>query len=575
MKKVRMLSMFFAVCLLVAVLVFLLPAKVQATASGTCGDNLTWVLDDNGTLSIFGTGPMYEDRYYGQPWSGLTINKVVFSEGITTVAPYAFSGHIELKEVILPKTLERFDEFAFMDCTGLTEIIIPEGVTSIGHSAFFGCSKLTEVTIPDSVKTISTGAFTRCSNLESVTIGTGVERIDSSAFVPTNLKTVYISDMEAWCRIRFEDFSANPMYENVKLYLCDQLVTEVTIPEGITSLEYTFSGYKELTYVHMPESLKTIGNGTFSGCAKLEGIHISNSVTTIGEYAFDGCSALRDVYLSKNLKDMAFSAFGNCKSLTEITIPDGMKTIANAAFHGCDQLKTVTLPDGIEMVYGNAFADCVSLAVVNHKGTRADWEKITFEEGNEYLRYTKRTDGYTGCTHGWNSGVVTKNATCSASGQRNYTCTLCGATRTEKLPKLLHTWNTGAQTLTPTCKDEGEMTHKCTACQAVWTAAIPRLTTHTYSAAVEMQAPTCKAYGVMTEICNECGHMKNELLPVSNTHDYADGQCTVCNAEDPNYVPPTEPVTEDRGESDNLFTYLFGAILAALRMFFAIFGIII
>ena len=65
MKK-RLLSIFLAVCLIFT----LLPVSAFAatTASGTCGDNLTWTLDGVGTLTISGTGAMYDYYWTNVPW---------------------------------------------------------------------------------------------------------------------------------------------------------------------------------------------------------------------------------------------------------------------------------------------------------------------------------------------------------------------------------------------------------------------------------------------------------------------------------------------------------------------------
>ena len=58
----KMLKKILPLCLLALALVMVItaltPKARAATASGTCGDNLTWALDNAGTLTISGTGPM-------------------------------------------------------------------------------------------------------------------------------------------------------------------------------------------------------------------------------------------------------------------------------------------------------------------------------------------------------------------------------------------------------------------------------------------------------------------------------------------------------------------------------------
>ena len=109
-------------------------------SSGTCGDNVTWALDDAGTLTISGSGPM-EDYYYNNcPWVSTLWKSVVIEQGITAIGDYAF-----------------------YNCSNLTEITIADSVTSIGDFAFYGCSSLTELRIPVSVNHIGSNAFDSCT----------------------------------------------------------------------------------------------------------------------------------------------------------------------------------------------------------------------------------------------------------------------------------------------------------------------------------------------------------------------------------------------------------------------------
>lgn len=79
-------------------------------------------------------------------------------------------------------------------------------------------------------------------------------------------------------------------------------------------------------------------------------------------------------------------------------------------------------------------------------------------------------------THTWDSGNVSKEATCGESGIKIYTCTICGATRTEDIPKSnSHTWNSGVITKQATTASEGEKTYTCTICKVTRIEKIPKL----------------------------------------------------------------------------------------------------
>ena len=110
------------------------------TWTKTEGDNLTWTLYDNGTLTISGTGAMKE--YYGSDDSpayyNSKIKKVVIENGITSIGAYAFSSCSNLTDITIPDSVTSIGEYAFQNCRKLASIEIPSSVTSIGGSAFSG-----------------------------------------------------------------------------------------------------------------------------------------------------------------------------------------------------------------------------------------------------------------------------------------------------------------------------------------------------------------------------------------------------------------------------------------------------
>lgn len=116
MKK-RILSLALAVLMIVSLLPVSAFADDTETASGTCGENLTWTLK-NGVLSISGTGEMEDYDYYDHPspwspdqspWFSVRnrIVDVVLDEGITQIGSYAFYGCANLEGISIPSTVTR------------------------------------------------------------------------------------------------------------------------------------------------------------------------------------------------------------------------------------------------------------------------------------------------------------------------------------------------------------------------------------------------------------------------------------------------------------------------------------
>ena len=145
---------------------------VYTNPSGVCGDNITWEIDESGTLWLNGSGDMYNYDSNTFPWKSVknTIRSIQIEDGITSIGDYAFYVSRNLNSVSIPDSVTSIGSFAFVDCRQLTSVTIPENVTYIGRQAFSYCTGLTEVVIPRSVQTVEYGAFMSCSGLESVVI---------------------------------------------------------------------------------------------------------------------------------------------------------------------------------------------------------------------------------------------------------------------------------------------------------------------------------------------------------------------------------------------------------------------
>ena len=83
----------------------------------------------------------------------------------------AFSNMLNLKTIIIGKSIQSIQSLAFLGCTSLENIIFENGsnIKTIERNAFSGCMKLKDITLPKSLMTINNSAFSRCKNIESVT----------------------------------------------------------------------------------------------------------------------------------------------------------------------------------------------------------------------------------------------------------------------------------------------------------------------------------------------------------------------------------------------------------------------
>lgn len=167
-----------------AVLLCSVTASAETLASGTCGDNLTWTITEEGELIIGGTGAMLDFVSSSDiPWYTYraSVTKVTIQDGVTNIGNLAFYG-TNLTHISIGKDVASIGDDAFLMCSSLTSISIPEGVTEIGNEAFYNCTGLTSVTLPSSLKSIDYSAFYGCQSLTSVSMSDGVTSIGNDVF---------------------------------------------------------------------------------------------------------------------------------------------------------------------------------------------------------------------------------------------------------------------------------------------------------------------------------------------------------------------------------------------------------
>ena len=149
----------------------------EILATGQCGENIYYVLYDNGKLLLRGTGATYDytshDSVFDQ---NDQIKEIVLSNGITGLGDRLFYHCANAETVSLPATLTSIGDSAFAqedavinDTAGLTSVTIPQAVTAIQSYAFYHTA-IAEVTVPASVKTWGKYVFSGCAKLKTARV---------------------------------------------------------------------------------------------------------------------------------------------------------------------------------------------------------------------------------------------------------------------------------------------------------------------------------------------------------------------------------------------------------------------
>lgn len=160
---------------------------------GTCGENIHYILYENGKLLLHGSGATFDYEIGQSPfWENENIKSIVVSDGITKLGNSLFERCRSMASASFPTSLTEIGERAFFmyDQGGLTALNLPVTVTTIGEKAF-ACESLTSVTLPETLTTLGTYLFMNSHTLTSARVE--CEEIPSFCFVGTPLQNLTLS----------------------------------------------------------------------------------------------------------------------------------------------------------------------------------------------------------------------------------------------------------------------------------------------------------------------------------------------------------------------------------------------
>ena len=387
MKK---LGILFATVIMIVLFAVSVSAK-EVVDSGECGaqgDNVTWVLYDDGELIISGDGDMGNKIYwiqysYNDP-DKVQIKSIVINDGITGIGNGAFSNLQYVTDITIADTVTYIGNSAFSSCNSLEKLELSENLVSIGDNAFESCYSLTDIILPDTLKSIGERAF----------YSSGLKKID--------------------------------------------------IPDGITAIEeWTFAFSEKLENVTLPESIEIIGRAAFMDCVSLKNIDIPYGVKKIEGSAF-AYTAVEKVILPESVTYIGACAYSRCTGLTKVCIKGNNAQIYSNAFELCVNLTEAYVGKGVKFIdtHDNSTAFPFLNSLLEYVYFEESYDEFTVRNlypYNEISNITKiRFEADIVEDHEHLFAVEKREeATCVNAGKIYYKCE-CGSTCVGHLRKTEH-----------------------------------------------------------------------------------------------------------------------------------------
>ena len=490
------------------------------------------------------------------------LTTVKLGSGLTEIPASTFEHCDVLESLRIPRRVTTIGDNAFKDCVKLTSITIPRSVTKISSNAFsypkiltiYGVAGTYAETFAkeNSIKFVDQQIKATAASLDKteLTINKGAAAQLNLSVTPENF-----TDIVDW---KSTDTNIVAVSDNgvvkavgvgtatVKVTVGDVSATcKVTVLQPVTGINLNKSsltmdalGTFQMTASVYPDSANDKRITWSSSDPAIASVDENGLVTalkkgtaTITAAAMDGSG------MKSTCKVTVSNTAYVCTDPAQLESPHNYDNSCTDVWSyrlNCASSLNVTfdarteMEDGFDYLYildgsgkevGKYTGKELAGKTVSVPGDTVQIRMASDDAGNAWgFKVTSVTAGSKTCQHVWDNGKVTKEPTETETGIKTYTCTLCGETKTETIPKLAHEHSYKDVVTAPTCTEKGYTTHTC-ACGDSYVDTYVNALGHAWDNGKVTKQPTEAETGVKTFTCTRCGETKTETIPATGVMD--------------------------------------------------------
>ena len=249
---------------------------------------------------------------------------------VTAIAPYAFEGNEDIRDITCPPQVTDIGSRAFANCPALERIVFPEHLARYDNSWTAGCARLEEIALPGAIVDLDLPSPAPLG-VRRVTIGPMTRTVQIARTWKTKLVQVSVHPENRWLS---SDGTCIYSDDGTELVAHATKTPEVVVAEGCRRIApQAFEREKHLEYIHLPESVSEIGERAFAE-SSLRNFKPPRSLRVIDCEAFADCQLLADITLVDGLREVGKRAFAGCTSCTSANIPASVVRVGRKAFEG-------------------------------------------------------------------------------------------------------------------------------------------------------------------------------------------------------------------------------------------------